>query len=119
MCLEKSGEVVCQMVPRVNETAKGVIRTEFSVDCYNISVVDWEENGSIGSLDVPYISIGISHNMPDFNMCTNKTYYQSEQLAIESFNCWTVATALHAISLSFLYMHACEQKMMTCKRSCW
>ena len=53
MCLEKSGEVVCQMVPRVNETAEGVIRTEFSVDCYNISVVDWEEDGSIGSLGIP------------------------------------------------------------------
>ncbi|KAL5500474.1 hypothetical protein EMCRGX_G012041 [Ephydatia muelleri] len=35
--LEKSGEVVYQMIPRVNGTAKGVIRTEFSVDCYNIS----------------------------------------------------------------------------------
>ena len=53
MCLEKSGEVVCQMVPRVNETAKGVIRTEFSVDCYNISVVDWEEDGSTGPLNIP------------------------------------------------------------------
>ena len=53
MCLEKSGVVVYKMVPRVNETAKGVIRTEFSVDCYNISVVDWEEDGSIGSLGVP------------------------------------------------------------------
>ena len=53
VCLEKSEKVVCQMVPRVNETAKGVIRTEFSVDCYNISVVDWEEDGSIGSLGVP------------------------------------------------------------------
>ena len=53
MCLEKSGEVVCQMVPRVNETAKGVIRTEFSVDCYNISVVDWEEDGSTGLISIP------------------------------------------------------------------
>ncbi|KAL5500481.1 hypothetical protein EMCRGX_G012053 [Ephydatia muelleri] len=51
--LEKSGEVVYQMIPRVNGTAKGVIRTEFSVDCYNISVMDWEEDGSIGSLPVP------------------------------------------------------------------
>ena len=42
-----------QMIPRVNGTAKGVIRTEFSVDCYNISVMDWEEDGSIGSLGVP------------------------------------------------------------------
>ena len=48
--LKKSGEVVYQMIPRVNGTAKGVIRTEFSVDCYNISVMDWEEDGSIGSL---------------------------------------------------------------------
>ena len=46
--LERSGGVVYQMIPRVNETAKGVVRTEFSVDCYNISVVDWEEDGSIG-----------------------------------------------------------------------
>ena len=53
MRLEGSGGVVYQMIPRVNETAKGVVRTEFSVDCYNISVVDWEEDGSIGSLDVP------------------------------------------------------------------
>ena len=53
VCLEKSGEVVYQMIPRVNGTAKGVIRTEFSVDCYNISVMDWEEDGSIGSLRVP------------------------------------------------------------------
>ena len=51
--LEKSGEVVYQMIPRVNGTAKGVIRTEFSVDCYNISVMDWEEDGSMGSLPVP------------------------------------------------------------------
>ncbi|KAL5500482.1 hypothetical protein EMCRGX_G012054 [Ephydatia muelleri] len=43
VCLEKSGEVVYQMIPRVNGIAKGVIRTEFSVDCYNISVMDWEE----------------------------------------------------------------------------
>ena len=50
VCLEKSGEVVYQMIPRLNRTAKGVIRTEFSVDCYNISVMDWEEDGSIGSL---------------------------------------------------------------------
>ena len=54
--LEGSGGVVYQMVPRVNETAKGVVRTEFSVDCYNISVVDWEEDGSVGSLQgVPVI----------------------------------------------------------------
>ena len=53
VCLKKSGEVVYQMIPRVNGTAKGVIRTEFSVDCYNISVMDWEEDGSIGSLRVP------------------------------------------------------------------
>ena len=53
VCLEKSGEVVYKMIPRVNGTAKGVIRTELSVDCYNISVVDWEEDGSIGSLHVP------------------------------------------------------------------
>ena len=53
MRLEGSGRVVYQMIPRVNETAEGVVRTEFSVDCYNISVVDWEEDGSIGSLDVP------------------------------------------------------------------
>ena len=51
--LKKSGKVVYQMIPRVNGTAKGVIRTEFSVDCYNISVMDWEEDGSIGSLGVP------------------------------------------------------------------
>ena len=51
--LERSGGVVYQMIPRVNETAKGVVRTEFSVDCYNISVVDWEEDGSVGSLEVP------------------------------------------------------------------
>ena len=51
--LEKSGEVVYQRIPRVNGTAKGVIRTEFSVDCYNISVMDWEEDGSIGLLGVP------------------------------------------------------------------
>ena len=55
VCLEKSGEVVYQMIPRVNGTAKGVIRTEFSVDCYNISVVDWEEDGSMGSLYIPTI----------------------------------------------------------------
>ena len=53
VCLEKSGEVVYQMIPRVNGTAKGVIRTEFSVDCYNISVMDWEEDGSMGLLSVP------------------------------------------------------------------
>ena len=53
VCMEKSGEVVYQRIPRVNGTAKGVIRTEFSVDCYNISVVDWEEDGSIGSLYIP------------------------------------------------------------------
>ena len=53
VCLEKSGEVVYQMISRVNGTAEGVIRTQFSVDCYNISVVDWEEDGSIGSLGVP------------------------------------------------------------------
>ena len=53
VCLKKSAEVVYQMIPRVNGTAKGVIRTEFSVDCYNISVMDWEEDGSIGSLRVP------------------------------------------------------------------
>ena len=51
--MERSGEVVYQMIPRVNGTAKGVIRTEFSVDCYNISVVDWEEDDSIGSQTVP------------------------------------------------------------------
>eukprot|EP00731_Ephydatia_muelleri_P011543 Em0006g437a len=55
VCLEKSGEVVYQMIPRVNGIAKGVIRTEFSVDCYNISVMDWEEDGSIGSLYIPTI----------------------------------------------------------------
>ena len=54
VCLERSGEVIYQMIPRVNETAEGVVRTEFSVDCYNISVVDWEGmNGSIGQIKVP------------------------------------------------------------------
>ena len=61
VCLEKSGEEVYQMIPRVNGTAKGVIRTEFSVDCYNFSVVDWEKDGSIGSLGV---LINISFNLP-------------------------------------------------------
>ena len=66
MCLEKSGEVVYQMIPRVNGTAKGMIRTEFSVDCYNISVMDWEEDGSIGSLGVP-IHISFSLSLPISN----------------------------------------------------
>ena len=57
MRLEGSGGVVYQMIPSVNETAEGVVRTEFSVDCYNISVVDWEEDGSIGSLGVPQSTI--------------------------------------------------------------
>ncbi|KAL5500499.1 hypothetical protein EMCRGX_G012072 [Ephydatia muelleri] len=66
VCLEKSGEVVYQMIPRVNGTAKGMIRTEFSVDCYNISVMDWEEDGSIGSLGVP-IHISFSLSLPISN----------------------------------------------------
>ena len=71
MRLEGSGRVVYQMIPRVNETAEGVVRTEFSVDCYNISVVDWEEDGSIGSLDI-YFEMITSNNcflaqgMPSF-----------------------------------------------------
>ena len=70
VCLEKSGEVVYQMVPRVNETAKGVIRTEFSVDCYNISVVDWEEDGSTGSLGVP-VNLALSLSFANA-ICNNK-----------------------------------------------
>ena len=70
--LEKSGEVVYQMIPRVNGTAKGVIRTEFSVDCYNISVVDWEEDGLIGSVAVPLNLRGMSP-IPSTgpNFCSN------------------------------------------------
>ena len=64
--LEKS---VYQMISRVNGTAKGVIRTEFSVDCYNISVVDWEEDGSIGSVVVPSgVLLSLSKSS---NMCSN------------------------------------------------
>ncbi|KAL5500506.1 hypothetical protein EMCRGX_G012079 [Ephydatia muelleri] len=70
--LEKSGEVVYQMIPRVNGTAKGVIRTEFSVDCYNISMVDWEEDGLIGSVAVPLNLRGMSP-IPSTgpNFCSN------------------------------------------------
>ena len=69
VCLEKSGEVAYQLIPRVNGTAKGVIRTEFSVDCYNISVVDWEEDGSIGSQTVP---INVAENLSPMKMCSSK-----------------------------------------------
>ena len=79
MCLEKSGEVVYQMISRVNWTAKGVIRTQFSVDCYNISVVDWEEDGSIGSL---YIPATVSHEKQDgcasFTGTLQSIFVQSE-----------------------------------------
>ena len=78
VCLEKSGKVVYQMVPRVNETAKGVISTEFSVDCYNISVVDWEEDGSIGSLGVPVSGVWGNEG------CTTAGP-RGESLC---FNCW-------------------------------
>ena len=66
VCLEKSGEVVYQMIPRVNGIAKGVIRTEFSVDSYNISVMDWEEDGSIGSQAV---HVNITQTLSQLNTC--------------------------------------------------
>ncbi|KAL5500500.1 hypothetical protein EMCRGX_G012073 [Ephydatia muelleri] len=66
VCLEKSGEVVYQMIPRVNGIAKGVIRTEFSVDCYNISVMDWEEDGSIGSQAV---HVNVTQTLSQLNTC--------------------------------------------------
>lgn len=69
VCLERVGEVTYQMIPRVNGTAKGVVRTEFSVDCYNISVVDWEEDGSIGSQRVP---INATEFLPAFKMCNKE-----------------------------------------------
>ena len=77
--LERSGGVVYQMIPRVNETANGLVRTEFSVDCYNISVVDWEEDGSIGSLDI-YFEMITSNNcflaqgMPSFGATITSLY---------------------------------------------
>ena len=66
VCLEKSGEVIYQMIPRVNGIAKGVIRTEFSVDCYNISVMDWEEDGSIGSQAV---HVNVTQTLSQLNTC--------------------------------------------------
>ncbi|KAL5500220.1 hypothetical protein EMCRGX_G011741 [Ephydatia muelleri] len=38
------------MIPRLNNnTAIGTVLLGLSVNCYNISVVDWEEDGSVGS----------------------------------------------------------------------
>ena len=53
MYLERSGKVLQHKLARVNLSAEGVVGTEFSVDCYNISVVDWEEDGSISPMNVP------------------------------------------------------------------
>ena len=46
------------MLPRLNGTAMGVvISTGSPSNCYNVSVMDWEEDGSTGSLDVPIIIV--------------------------------------------------------------
>ena len=81
MYLEKSGEVVYQMIPRVNGTAKGVIRTEFSVDCYNISVMDWEEDGSIGSQAV---LVNVTQTLLPLKICSkgNSVGYLTEVICI-------------------------------------
>ena len=92
--LERSGGVVYQMIPRVNETAEGVVRTEFSVDCYNISVVDWEEDGSVGSVAIPTKLRRTS--LMAFIMCNNDT--QCELLQI-----YIYCTALYYI---VIYIHA-------------
>ena len=85
MYLEKSGEVVYQMIPRVNGTAKGVIRTEFSVDCYNISVMDWEEDGSIGSQAV---LVNVTQTLLPLKICSkgNSVGYLTEVICIQISN---------------------------------
>ena len=83
MYLEKSGEVIYQMTPRVNGTAKGVIRTEFSVDCYNISVMDWEEDGSIGSQAV---LVNVTQTLSPLKICSkgNSVGYLIEAIVYKS-----------------------------------
>lgn len=39
------------MIPRLNDTAVGTVALAGS-DCYNVSVVDWEEDGTVGSVAV-------------------------------------------------------------------
>ena len=53
MYIGTSGGLIHQMIPRLNDTAVGVFNTGSLANCYNISVVDWEEDGSTGSQAVP------------------------------------------------------------------
>ncbi|KAL5500484.1 hypothetical protein EMCRGX_G012056 [Ephydatia muelleri] len=78
--LENSGNVLQQKLPRTNMAANGMIRTQFSVDCYNISVVDWEEDGSIGPLNIP-----TTINIKTHTNCDTSTLQHSLWLDTHSF----------------------------------
>ena len=95
--LERSGGVVYQMIPRVNETAEGVVITEFSVDCYNISVVDWEEDGSIGSVAIPMKLRRTS--LMAFIMCNNDTQCELLQIYIYCTALYYIVRAYFPCSL--------------------
>ena len=120
MRLERSGGVVYKLIPRVNETAEGVVRTEFSVDCYNISVVDWEEDGSIGSLplNITIAPLVVATDTSTQDTSTRSTGQYHQETHTHVHTCSTEQT-IHCATFQVASWHVLELKLVCCVYIFW